>query len=167
MQPPLSKDPIAEAQRNWTRRGWTEEAAPMAAVTAIMRVQQLFLGRAQKVLKPYQLTFARYEVLALLNFSREHRLPMNKISSLLQVHPTSVTNAADRLESAGLVERHPHSADRRALLLVLTEKGRQVAEEATGALNRDLFQQTGLTPDEVDDLNRIFTRFRQAAGDFD
>lgn len=166
MPVPLPKDPIAEARKNWERRGWVDEAAPMAAVTAIMRVQQLFLGRAQHALKPFKLTFARYEVLALLNFSREGTLPMHRVSSLLQVHPTSVTNAADRLESAGLVERRPHAEDRRALLLVLTEHGREVAEQASAALNQDVFQDTGLTAEDVEDLNRIFTRFRRQAGDF-
>ena len=44
---PLPKDPIADARGQWERRGWTEEAAPMAAVTSIMRVQQILLARTQ------------------------------------------------------------------------------------------------------------------------
>ncbi|WP_300342903.1 MarR family transcriptional regulator [Nesterenkonia sp.] len=166
MHPPLPRDPIAEARRNWERHGWQEEAGPMAAVTAIMRVQQILLGRAQQALKPFELTFARYEVIALLSFSREKRMPMNKASKLLQVHPTSITNAVDRLEAAGLVERQPHAEDRRAMLLVLTRKGRRVAAEATAALNEQLFRHTGFQPEEVEQLNGILARFRQRAGDF-
>ena len=63
----LTKDPIAEAQRNWVRHGWEEASGPMAAVTAIMRVQQILLAEAEQVLKPFKLTFARYELIALLS----------------------------------------------------------------------------------------------------
>ena len=102
---PLPRDPIADAQRNWERHGWGDVAAPMAAITAIMRTQQILLARIEGVLKPFGLTFARYELLALLSFARSGALPMNKASALLQVHPTSVTNAVDRLQDAGLVVR--------------------------------------------------------------
>ncbi|GAA1105967.1 MarR family winged helix-turn-helix transcriptional regulator [Nesterenkonia jeotgali] len=166
MHPPLAKDPIAEIQKNWERQGWTSAAAPAAAVTAIMRTQQILLGRARDILKPFKLTFARYEVLALLGFSREERLPMNKASQLLQVHPTSITNAVDRLESADLVRREPHDSDRRAMLLVLTPEGKQVAEQATRALNEQLFEHTGFEEQEIDQLNTILAKFRQRAGDF-
>lgn len=166
MHPPLSRDPIAEIRKNWERHGWQEAAEPAAAVTAIMRTQQILLGRAQEILKPFKLTFARYEVISLLSFSREKRMPMNKASKLLQVHPTSITNAVDRLESAGLVERQPHETDRRAMLLVLTPEGKQVAEEVTEALNEGLFQQTGFEESEIRELNRILAGFRERAGDF-
>lgn len=162
----LKKDPIAEAQRNWERNGWVDEAGPMAAVTAIMRVQQIFLAHSQAVLKPYGLTFARYELIALLSFSREKQMLMNKASALLQVHPASVTNAVDRLEQAGLVERRPHDSDRRAVVLGLTAEGRRVAEGATAALNEELFQQTGFEADEIEALISILGRFRARSGDF-
>ncbi len=166
MHPPLPRDPIAEIQKNWERHGWGEAATPAAAVTAIMRTQQILLSRAQQILKPFHLTFARYEVISLLSFSREKRMPMNKASKLLQVHPTSITNAVDRLETAGLVERQPHESDRRAMLLVLTPEGKQVAEQATEALNEGLFEQTGFDDAEIRDLNRILANFRRRAGDF-
>lgn len=165
-KPPLAQDPIREAARNWERHGWGDVARPMAAITSIMRAQQILLGRTQAALKPYGLTFARYELLALLNFSREKRMRMSKASALLQVHPTSVTNAVDRLEAAGLVERTPHESDRRALVLALTDEGRRVAEQATAALNAEVFAQTGFTDDDVDLLYEILARFRASAGDF-
>ena len=59
MAAPLSRDPIAEAQRNWEEHGWGDVAAPMAAITAIMRTQQILLARIESILKPFGLTFAR------------------------------------------------------------------------------------------------------------
>ncbi|MCA4134246.1 MarR family winged helix-turn-helix transcriptional regulator [Arthrobacter sp. M4] len=167
MGTPLPRDPIAEARRNWERHGWSDVAAPMAAITAIMRTQQILLARIENVLKPFGLTFARYELLALLSFARSGALPMNKASALLQVHPTSVTNAVDRLEKAALVTRSPHPTDGRTTLIELTAEGRTVSKRATAALNSEVFGQSGFSEDDVEELIRIFGIFRRNAGDFD
>jgi len=163
---PLPRDPIADARLNWERHGWSDVAAPMAAITAIMRTQQLLLARIEGVLKPFGLTFARYELLALLSFARSGALPMNKASALLQVHPTSVTNAVDRLQQAGLVLRSPHPTDGRTTLIELTQEGRTLAKRATAALNSEVFAQSGFAEQDVDQLIRILGTFRRNAGDF-
>ena len=163
---PLPRDPIADARRNWDRHGWSDVAAPMAAITAIMRTQQILLARIEAVLKPFGLTFARYELLALLSFARSGALPMNKASALLQVHPTSVTNAVDRLQDAGLVLRSPHPTDGRTTLIELTSGGRTLAKRATAALNAEVFAQSGFGPEDVDELIRILGDFRRGAGDY-
>lgn len=166
MTTPLPRDPIAEARRNWEDHGWADVAAPMAAITAIMRTQQILLARVEGILKPLGLTFARYELLALLSFARSGALPMNKASALLQVHPTSVTNAVDRLEKAGLVTRAPHPTDGRTTLIEITAGGRTLAKSATAALNTGVFSQSGFSPEDVDHLISILGRFRRDAGDF-
>src|SRR5689334_5312433 len=84
--PSLPFDPIEEARRQWIEHGWADVADGMAAVTSIMRAQQLFLGRVDNVLRPYELTFARYELLMLLVFSRTGALPLSRIGARLQVH---------------------------------------------------------------------------------
>ena len=61
---PLPFDPIDEAARQWGKR-WDRVPA-MHAVTSLMRVQQLVIGRLDAILKPHGLTFARYEALVLL-----------------------------------------------------------------------------------------------------
>ena len=94
---PLPFDPIDEAARQWAEH-W-EGVAPMHAVTSLMRVQQLVLARLDGVLKPFGLTFARYEALVLLTFSSRGSLPLGKMGERLQVHPTSVTSIVDRLEA--------------------------------------------------------------------
>jgi len=46
----------------------------------------------------------------------------------LDVSPRNVTGLVDGLEAAGLVERLPHPADRRAILVTLTDDGTTAAE---------------------------------------
>jgi DNA-binding MarR family transcriptional regulator len=163
---PLPFDPIAEARRQWERHGWTEVAGGMAAVTSIFRAQQIYLARIDRVLRPLGLTFARYEVLMLLMFSRRGSLPLNKMGSRLQVHPTSITNAVDRLEQQGLIERAPHPTDGRTTLAVITEAGRKLALEATNAVNTSVFADPGLARRDVDGLVSLLGRLRYQAGDF-
>src|ERR1700712_2823573 len=103
----------------------------MAAITSVMRAQQIFLARVDEVLRPFGLTFARYELLMLLHFSSRGSMPIKKASERLQVHPTSITNAVDRLAAADLVTRSPHPTDGRATLIAITDDGRRLALKAT------------------------------------
>src|SRR3982750_4709145 len=73
----------------------------MVAVTSVMRAHQILLARVENALRPYDLSFARYELLRLLAFSRNGALPITKASDRLQVHVTSVTHAIRRLEAKG------------------------------------------------------------------
>jgi DNA-binding MarR family transcriptional regulator len=163
---PLPSDPIAEAHRQWTVHGWGSVADGMAAVTSLMRAQQIVLARVDEVLRPLDLTFARYELLMLLLFSRAGALPLNKIGNRLQVHPTSVTSAVDRLETRGQVRRLPHPTDRRAILAEITEEGRATALAATEKLNDTVFADPGLPDGGVRTLIELLTDLRRAAGDF-
>lgn len=159
-------DPIAEARALWIENGWEKAADGMAAVTSLMRAARIALSRVEAELKPLGISFARYEVLMLLHLSRRKALPMHVIGSRLQVHQTSVTNAVDRLEEAGLVERHPHPTDRRATVIHLTDKGDALAERATAILNAEVFEDPGLTSRETKSLVKLLTEMRRASGDF-
>lgn len=166
MTTPLRTDPIAEARRHWTDRWGPEPARPMAAVTAVMRVQQILMSRFNAILRPHGLTFPRYEALMLLSFTHAGALPLGKIGERLQVHRTSVTNIVDRLEADGLVRRVPHESDRRATLAEITERGRQVAEAATLDMNASGFAFDALSPDEQEQLSVLLEAVRRAEGDF-
>jgi DNA-binding MarR family transcriptional regulator len=164
-QRPLPFDAIAEARRQWESHGW---AAPthMSAITSIMRAQQILIAKVDEALRPFDLTFARYEALVLLYFSRQGELPMGKMGDRLMLHPTSVTNIIDRLEQHGLARRTPHPSDRRTVLAQLTDEGRQVVEKATEAVSSIQFGVDGLTITELDQLTHLLRKLRIAAGDF-
>ena len=159
-------DPIAEAFRQWTAR-WPEQADRMAAVTSVMRVQQLLLARVEDVLKPYNLTFAVYEALRLLAFTRSGALPMGKLGERLMVHPAAVTNAVGRLEQRGLVRRQMSPADRRVVLAAITVEGRALAEEATAALNDASFGLPGPARQQAADIAVTLRSVRIVVGDLE
>jgi len=163
----LAFDPIAEAHRQWEARGWDTAATGMAVVTSVMRVQQLFMARADAVLRPFGLTFARYEVLMLLLFSRRGHLPLGKVGERLQVGAASVTNAIDRLQDDGLVTRRSNPADGRGVLAAITPAGKRLVLRATGELNAQFFAALGLSPGGLDDLSARLRELRRLAGDFE
>jgi DNA-binding MarR family transcriptional regulator len=137
----------------------------MAALTAIMRTQQLLLGRCDAALADFGLTFARFELLRLLGFTRHGELPLGKVGARLQVHPASVTNAVGRLAEAGLVERVPHPTDGRGALARITPAGRRVVAAATERLNAAVFGDLGLTATDARRLTALLGKVRAASGD--
>jgi DNA-binding MarR family transcriptional regulator len=162
----LGADPIELAYQNWLGRHWDEAAGGMAIVTSVMRVQQIFAGQVEAVLKPFDLTFARYEVLMLLDFSRSGQLPLGKIGERLQVHPASVTNAVDRLELDGLVTRTPNPSDGRSTLASISPAGRVLAASASAALNEHVFANVALTASEQGEAFQLLALIRHAADDY-
>jgi DNA-binding MarR family transcriptional regulator len=164
MPTPQPFDPIAEAHRQWTAR-WPEQADHMAAVTSVMRVQQLLLSKVEDTLKPHGLTFAGYEALQLLAFTRTGSLPMGKMGVRLMVHPASVTNAIRKLEQRGLVQRQMSPDDRRIVLATITDEGRAVVREATVALNEAWFGLPGYSKPEAEAITAVLHKIRAATGD--
>ena len=158
-------DPIAEAKRQWLAHGWVDAADGMEMVTSLVRVHQLLDERIHAVLRPLGLTFARYEVLRLLAFTRHGSLPMTRLGSLLQVHPASVTNAVDRLEDQGFATRERDDQDRRVVRASITKAGREVVERATVGLNSAVFAVPGHSTSDVATLTSALTAFRRQAGD--
>jgi DNA-binding MarR family transcriptional regulator len=117
-------------------------------------------------LRPYDLSFSRFELLRLLAFSRSGALPITKASDRLQVHVTSVTHAIRRLEANGLVERVPHPTDGRTTLVQITDLGRSTVEDATVTLNEQVFCDIGMSDGEAQALVSSIETLRQGAGDF-
>jgi DNA-binding MarR family transcriptional regulator len=159
----LPLDPIEEARRQWDQR-WPG-GATMAAATSIMRAQQIVQASVAEALKPFGLTFARYEALVLLAFSRRGLLPMGKMGERLMIHPTSVTNIVDRLEGQGFVRRRPHERDRRTTLVEITETGREVMDQATGAVVASGFGLAALPETQLDELTSLIRAVRVGSGE--
>lgn len=157
-------DAIAEAQRQWAAR-WPDAAVAMATATSVMRAQQIVLGAVDGALRPFGLTFARYEALVLLSFSKSGSLPLGKMGQRLMIHPTSVTNIVDRLVKDELVDRLPHPTDRRTTLAQIRPEGRALVQRATREVNELQFGVGGLSEGEQVTLTELVRSLRISAGD--
>ena len=71
-----------------------------------------------------------YGVLLALEYAPEGRLRMGELAEYVPLSPSGLTRLIDRIEAAGLVERHLCPNDRRAFEAVLTAKGRAAREQS-------------------------------------
>jgi DNA-binding MarR family transcriptional regulator len=165
VEPRLPVDPIEEAVKNWSRRGWGTPSH-LGVALSVGRVADIVDAAARDVLGPLGLTSVRHEVLMLLYFSVRGELALGKISDRLMVHATSVTTTVDALEAMGLVERVPHPNDRRATLARITDSGKALAVRSAKRLAADSFGVGVLEDDEAVVLFSLLRKLRVAAGDF-
>jgi DNA-binding MarR family transcriptional regulator len=150
-----------DAPVQWEALGW-KEPEMIEIVTSVVRLYRILLRESDKALRPLNVTFSRYEILALI-FSQPHPLSLGKIGEYLRIHPTSVTGAVDKLELDGLVRRMPHESDRRTIVVEITAAGRRVVRRGTVAL-ADTAIMAGVTPKDITQLNAILRRARVALG---
>lgn len=162
---PEPLDPIAEAVRQWESHGFGA-LAHMEATTALMRIQQLIVARIDAELRRFDLTFPQYEALVLLHFSRGGALPLGRMGRRLMVHPATVTNTVDQLESKRFVRRQPHADDRRSILAKITPRGRRVAQDASEALIGVKFGLADMTEEEARRIARSVRDFRRRITDY-
>ena len=162
---PQTSDFIEVARQHWVSR-WPETALSMVTATSIMRAQQIVLSTMDSVLRPFDLTWARYEALMLLSFAKNGSLPMGKMGERLMIHPTSVTSIVDRLSRDHLVERVRQPTDRRTVLAKITAEGRALADDATTAVNDVFFGVGTLSENEQGNLKELVHRLRVGHGDF-
>ncbi|MFF3073401.1 MarR family winged helix-turn-helix transcriptional regulator [Kitasatospora sp. NPDC057904] len=84
---------------------------------------------------------------------------MREVAARLHCDPSTVSLAADKLQSMGLVARQPHPADGRKRTLVLTEQGHELWEALRTRLHASgLF--AGLDAQEQDTLLALLTKMR-------
>jgi DNA-binding MarR family transcriptional regulator len=160
------RDPILEAYHLWEANGWEDGAVGCTAVTSLMRVHQVLTRRADQILAPIDLTFARYELLVRLYFGGDP-LPLNQLGKVLQIHQTSITSLVDRLEKQGLIERVPHPTDRRSTLARITPAGRVLTGKAINLLNSELYRDLGLPADQARLLIGLLMKMRRSWNDIE
>lgn len=165
MAPNGDRDPILEAYHLWNENGWEDCAAGCTAVTSLMRVHQVLTRRADQILAPIDLTFARYELLVRLYFSPGQSMPLSRLGRALQIHQTSITSLVDKLEKQGLIQRTAHPTDRRSTIAEMTPAGRVLTGKAINLLNSEFFRDLGLTGGEAHLLIGLLMKMRRSWDD--
>ncbi len=125
-------DPVEKARVQWEARH--PDGASFVVVVSMLRTYAVMLRDLERILKPLGLTLTRFEVLLLLSFTHERRLPAMRLRDLLMIHGSSATYLVDRLVEAGLVAREADPSDRRVSAVVLTDVGQAKVTEAVDAL---------------------------------
>lgn len=86
------------------------------------------------------------------------------LSGRTELDSATMTGILDRLEAAGFVERRPNPSDRRAILVHLTDRGKETGHKVTGLMedaNRDFLKT--LEASEGKSLRRLLGKIRQGS----
>ncbi len=157
----MSSD-VAAATSVWAGLGEQDRAA-FAAASALVRSAGMATARIDHILRGFGLTFARYEVLLLLSWTRSGSMPLGKVRDRLLIHQAAVTNLVDRLEADGLVRRVPHIRDRRTTLAEITSQGRKVVIPATRQIAAQL--RLGISDEQAEEVFALVQKLRRSAGE--
>jgi DNA-binding MarR family transcriptional regulator len=139
---------------------YLSEAGAVGLFTRLTRVGLLVEGFQHRCLDPFGLKFIDYSVLRVLELVGEpHRMSPTELSEIVVRSSGGMTQILDRLERAGLVARAPDPADRRKVLVALTDAGMTTADAANAryAAERERLL-AGLPPDEVQQLDDAIHR---------
>jgi DNA-binding MarR family transcriptional regulator len=144
------------------RDGWADDVeATMLAARALVGISAQSLAEVDEAVTPPQLR-------VLVMVASRGPLNLGAVARGLGVHPSNATRACDRLVAAGLLDRRDDPADRRNLLLQLTEQGRALVDAVmdrrrhaiAAVLERmPALQRTALVP--------VLATFAEAAGEMD
>src|SRR5215217_7087920 len=100
-------------------------------LTRLTRVGLLLDAFQHRCLDQFGLRFIDYSVLRVLELVGEpHRMSPSELSEIVVRSSGGMTQILDRLERAGLVARTPDPADRRKVLVALTDEGMRTANAA-------------------------------------
>src|SRR5215475_13545602 len=122
------------AVEQWARERPDLPALPMAVFGRL-------LDAAERVMREHMnplfaeagLQPGEFDVLATLRRSGEpYMLSPTRLYEAAMISSGGMTDRLDRLERAGLVMRRPDPKDRRGKLIVLTEPGKRLIDEAIG-----------------------------------
>src|SRR5918992_4317523 len=97
------------------------EELSLRLVEALASFERVYTRWAEAPLQNTGLTYARIRLLSVLN--RRGPQIMSVLGDELFVTPRNVTVLVDALEANGLVRRHPHPTDRRAIFVVIPPQG--------------------------------------------
>ena len=121
------------------------------------------VGRTYKpMLDELGLTYTQYLVLSTL--WEEDGLPISSIANRLSLESSTITPLVKRLEAAALVTRKRNPKDERQVIVGLTAKGRDL-EIKTACLTQALLERSGLTAEQLTNLNGQVQKLRDALRD--
>jgi DNA-binding MarR family transcriptional regulator len=101
----------------------------------LLRAGSSVVDYLEESLAPWSLSLAKLRALEQLDAARDG-LPLGHLAERLSCVKSNVTQLVDRLEADGFVRRLPSPADRRCVVAVITERGRESCRNAAQARER-------------------------------
>ena len=111
--------------------------------------------RRREVADALGMSFGRSRALRRL---AQRPMSMRELADVLGIDPPNATVVVDDLEAQGLVRRRAHPTDRRAKVVEVTRKGRELARRADEILATPPPALSALSAEDLEALRRILGR---------
>jgi DNA-binding MarR family transcriptional regulator len=133
-------------------------------VDRIMGISRRIKRSMDETLSGFGLTWGEWAVLGTLRKAEGNRAAPGELARHHELSSGAMTNRIDQLEEAGFVRRVPNAADRRGVIVELTDAGRRVWHESVDvqAKKEALVTAAALDADEREELNAYLRRLMLA-----
>ncbi len=151
------RDGVDEIIGQWARERPDLDTTAMAVFGRLYRTSRLVGDAQERCYARFGITRADFDVLATLRRAGgPDGLSPGRLTGALMLSTGGMTSRLDRLERAGHLVRTPDPADRRALLVKLTDAGRALVDEAvTAGLAEQQRLLGGMSPADVRRLDGL------------
>jgi DNA-binding MarR family transcriptional regulator len=127
-------DGVDEILSQWRAERPDLDPSPIGVIGRISRLARELEARLEAVYRENGLEPGWHDVLATLRRQGPpYAMRPSDFTGTLMLTSSGTTKRLDRLERAGLVARTPDPADRRGVLITLTDAGRELIDEVTVA----------------------------------
>ena len=163
----MDHDYTDRALATWQKVRPDLDASPIAVVNRIVRLARHLEASLDEVATSFGLSRkGDFDTLAALRRRGEGGLSPTQLAAAAMITTGGMTSRLDRLEQAGLIERHVDPHDRRALLINLTEAGQDLVDslfESSLARQRQLLET--LSSRDRETLSRLLRELLLHFGD--
>jgi DNA-binding MarR family transcriptional regulator len=105
---------------------------------AVVRAAEIFKRTHSAIFRNYGLSFPQYNVLRVLDASRNGMNKISEVSRIMLVPGANMTGLAKRLERDGFLIRKSDSNDERVTILEITPKGKRTLKNAEKEKDRSI-----------------------------
>jgi MarR family transcriptional regulator, organic hydroperoxide resistance regulator len=115
-----------------TNNTFSVEKAEDSSGFLLWQVTNLWQREIKKALEKYHLTHSQFVLMASIHWLTLHKKEVTQIvlSAHTKIDPMTTSTVLRTLQKKGLVQRHEHSTDTRAKIVVLTANGIHIAKQA-------------------------------------
>ncbi|MDZ5472184.1 MarR family transcriptional regulator [Bacillus sp. 31A1R] len=128
---------------------------------------KLMKYQLNKELEQKDFTPAQWAIIKHLQILEEHDAPIDQFMAVSMAHeldmdkPT-ISGVIKRLTDKGFIEKLPHPTDKRAFILCLTSKTKEMIPSLEELSDKTIKKATtGFTPNELEELTRYLIRVSQ------
>lgn len=126
----------------------------------IMYTHHFLVNHLNKFFKSHDITRQQYNVLRILRGQYPKPASVNLIKKRMIDKMSDASRIIDRLYSKQLIDRNTNSRDKRAVDVVITEKGLALLTETDKTTNHFGDYLKNLSEEEIDQLNSLLDKIR-------